>query len=165
MTDRLAAEQTIRSGYFDRNAFRRRSGDILVLKTGIAGLQFSDYSAEHSKKELEEELTPGTELFLFRDADNPADEWAIAVYTSEDQKLGYVTRFKNETIARLMDHGKVFHAYIDEPEEQKNRTTPERNMHRPRITQCRFRCIWRTRYKAIISRTACFSSIEHCFGC
>ena len=126
MSDKLAAEQTIRSGYFDRNAFKRRSGELLVLKTGIAGLQFSEYSAEHSKKELEAELTPGTELFLFRDADNPADEWAIAVYTSEDQKLGYVTRFKNETIARLMDHGKVFHAYIDEPEKQKKSDDPRK---------------------------------------
>ena len=38
-------------------------------------------------------------------------------YTSDDRELGYVTRFKNETIARLMDCGKVFHAYVDEPPE------------------------------------------------
>lgn len=72
-------------------------------------------------RELLDSLTPGTELHLFRDPDNEHDQWAISVYTTDDQELGYVTRFKNETIARLMDYGKVFHAFVDEqPEAPKD---------------------------------------------
>ena len=64
---------------------------------------------------LIESLLPGTELHLFRDTDNEHDKWAISVCTGDDRELGYITRFKNETIARLMDYGKVFHAFVDEP--------------------------------------------------
>ena len=108
-------EQKIRSGYFDRDAFTRKSRLILVLKTAIAGLQFHvDDNSEEGRKLLES-LTPGTQLHLFREPDNEHDCWAISVYTTDDRELGYVTRFKNETIARLMDEGKVFQAYVDEP--------------------------------------------------
>ena len=44
-----------------------------------------------------------------------SDEWAIAVYLDEDDKIGYITRFKNEPIARLMDAGKKFVATVDDP--------------------------------------------------
>ena len=78
-----------------------------------------------------ESLTPGTELRFFRDPDNEHDKWAISVYTSDDRELGYVTRFKNETIARLMDHGKVFHAYVDEqPDEPEDFATLRRTRAR-----------------------------------
>lgn len=65
-------------------------------------------------RELLDELKPGTELFLFRDSDNKYDEWVINVFASENREIGFVTRFKNETIARLMDYDKVFHAFVDE---------------------------------------------------
>lgn len=39
------------------------------------------------------------------------------MYYGEDDMLGYVTRYKNETIARLMDCGKKFIAIVDEPRE------------------------------------------------
>ena len=107
--------QQIRSGYFDRESFRQKGRTILVLQTAIAGLQFHVDENSDEGRRLMASLTPGTELFLFRDADNEHDRWAISVYTSDDKALGYVTRFKNETIARLMDCGKVFHAYVDEP--------------------------------------------------
>lgn len=109
--------QPLRSGYFDKDAFRRKGRSILVLKTAVAGLYFHVDQDSDEGRELMESLTPGTELRLFRDTDNEHDKWAISVYTSDDRELGYVTRFKNETIARLMDHGKVFHAYVDEPPE------------------------------------------------
>ena len=108
-------EQKIRSGYFDRDAFAQKKRWILVLKTAIAGLQFYvDDNSEEGRKLLDS-LVPGTKLNLFRDPDNEHDCWAISVYTTNDRELGYVTRFKNETIARLMDEGKVFHAVVDEP--------------------------------------------------
>lgn len=115
--------QPLRSGFFDKEAFRKKSRSILVLKTGVAGLRFHvDENSDEGRKLLEA-LTPGTELQLFRDTDNEHDQWAISVYTSDDKELGYVTRFKNETIARLMDCGKVFHAYVDEPPEPPKNAT------------------------------------------
>ncbi|MCD7845384.1 MAG: HIRAN domain-containing protein [Oscillospiraceae bacterium] len=86
----------------------------MVLKTGIAGLDFNIESDE--EREALENLTPGTELFLYREPDNKYDEWAISVYRTEDDKLGFITRYKNETIARLMDAGKRFVAVVDDPE-------------------------------------------------
>ena len=63
-----------------------------------------------------DEIIPGTELILYREPDNVHDELAIAVYLTENDKLGFITRFKNETIARLMDAGKKFIAVVDDPE-------------------------------------------------
>ena len=116
----------LRSGFFDKDAFRKKGRSILVLKTGVAGLHYHvDENSEEGRKLLEA-LTPGTELKLFRDTDNEHDKWAISVYTSDDQELGYVPRFKNETIARLMDCGKAFHAYVDEPSEPPKDATEYR---------------------------------------
>lgn len=128
MVDRqgLQQEKSVKSGYFNRDAFRQSGKLILVLKTGIAGLHFHVDENSDEGRELLKSLVPGTELHLFRDADNEHDQWAISVYTSDDKELGYVTRFKNETIARLMDCGKVFHAYVDEPPEPPKDDTEER---------------------------------------
>lgn len=106
--------QSLRAGFFNRDAFQQKTRTILVLKTAVAGLYFH-VDQEKDGQRLLESLTPGTELRLFRDTDNEHDRWAISVYTTDDRELGYVSRFKNETIARLMDQGKVFHAYVDEP--------------------------------------------------
>ena len=87
---------------------------ILVLKTGIAGLKY------HIKNDEEMEalanIAPGDELLLYREPDNARDEWAIAVYRTETDQLGYITRFKNEAVARLMDAGKKFVCIVDETE-------------------------------------------------
>lgn len=106
--------QTISAGYFNKDAFRKKEKLLLVLKTGIAGMQYYVDLESEEGKALVEKLTPGTELKLFRDPDNEHDEWAVSVYTGEDKEIGYITRFKSETIARLMDYGKKFVAYIDE---------------------------------------------------
>lgn len=103
------------AGFFRPDTFRKKEVQIKVLETAIAGMGF------HVEDEQEEEnlqkLVPGTELTLYRESDNQYDEWAIAVYYGEDDMLGYVTRYKNETIARLMDCGKKFIAIVDEPRE------------------------------------------------
>ena len=103
------------AGFFRPDTFRKKEVQIKVLETAIAGMGF------HVEDEQEEEnlqkLVPGTELTLYREPDNQYDEWAIAVYYGEDDMLGYVTRYKNETIARLMDCGKKFIAIVDEPKE------------------------------------------------
>ena len=97
----------------------------LVLWTAIAGLQF------HVNRESEEgaaflhSLKPGTELVLRREPENKYDHWAIIVETLDGKMLGYVTRYKNETIARMMDHGHQFEARIesiDDPKTEEART-------------------------------------------
>lgn len=118
--------QQMRSGFFNRDAFRQKNKTILVLKTAVAGLYFHIDENSDEGRQLMESLTPGTELYLFRDTENEHDKWAISVYTSDNKELGYVTRFKNETIARLMDYGKVFHAYVDEPPEPPEDATEAR---------------------------------------
>ena len=123
--------QTIRSGFFDREAFRQKSRSVLVLKTAVAGLYFHVDDNTDEGRVFLQTLTPGTELHLFRDTDNEHDQWAISVYTTDDRELGYVTRFKNETIARLMDYGKVFHAYVDEPPEPPKDATEARRTRTP----------------------------------
>ena len=108
------AEKPIRAGYFDEDIFQQKARQLLVLKTGIAGMQFHVDIESKEGKALLDSLTPGTELMLYRDVDNEHDQWAISVYTKDDRELGYITRFKNETIARLMDYGKKFTAIVDE---------------------------------------------------
>jgi hypothetical protein len=117
MADRSAQAQTqrMRAGFFDRDAFKQKTRSILVLQTAIAGLRYCVNEGEEEGVALLRTLTPGTELHLFREPDNAADPLAIAVYTAGGRKLGYVPHFKNETVARLMDQGKAFRAYIDEP--------------------------------------------------
>ena len=128
----------LRAGYFNRDAFRQKGQMLLVLQTGIAGLQFHVDRNSDEGRELLQSLTPGTELKLFRDPNNDHDRWAIMVCTTEGKELGYITRYKNETIARLMDVGKVFHAYVDElPEDDeieddsRRYPTPTENLRIP----------------------------------
>ncbi len=107
---------TLEAGFFQKNVFRKKGTQIKVLETAIAGMNFhvEDKQEEDNIKSLE----PGIELKLYREPDNEFDEWAVSVYFGEDDMLGYITRYKNETIARLMDCGKKFIAIVDEPREK-----------------------------------------------
>lgn len=103
------------AGYFDSSIFQKKAQRLLVLQTGVAGMRhYLDFESE-SGKALLEGLVPGTELRLYREPDNEHDTWAVAVYTADEQKIGYITRFKCETIARLMDYGKKLTAVVDDP--------------------------------------------------
>lgn len=110
------APQSFRGRMFRQDNAKPRENRILVLKTGLAGAKF------HIKSEAEREalqnIQPGTELLLYREPNNKYDEWAIGVYLTEDDKIGFMSRFKNETIARLMDAGKKFICVADDPDEQ-----------------------------------------------
>ena len=131
MADRQIRQEgtPMRSGFFDRHAFAEKRRMILVLKTAVAGLHYHVDSGSEEGRSVLEKLKPGTELRLFRDPGNEHDRWAISVYTSDDRELGYVSRFKNETIARLMVQGKVFCAYVDEPPEPpKDKTEARRTI-------------------------------------
>lgn len=121
----------ISSGYFKQDHFKDEGKMLLVLKSAVAGLHFHVDEKSDEGKALLEGLTPGTELMLYRDMDNEHDKWAISIYTKDDEELGYITRFKNETIARLMDYGKKFYAYVDEPPEPPKDSTERRRTVAP----------------------------------
>ena len=135
------APQSFRGRMYQRDNARPKEHRILVLKTGIAGLQFH-IESEEEQDELNA-ITPGTELLLFREPDNEFVEWAVAVHLTKVDKLGFVSRFKNETIARLMDAGKKFIGVVDEPEagnaaeeiaieeQRRGRRAPTENMALP----------------------------------
>ena len=96
----------------------------LVLWSGIAGIKFHVDLESVEGKTLLSSLKPGVEIKLVREPENKYDRWAIAIYTQNDEMLGYVTRYKNESIARLMDGGHTFHAFV-ENEKQTNFNVPE----------------------------------------
>lgn len=111
-----AAVEDFSGAFMGGNPFEQGEQLLLVLKTGVAGLNYCgiDPDAKEGKRFLKS-LKPGTELKLTREADNIHDRWAITVSTAGGKPLGYLTRFKNETISRLMDQGKRFVAVVDEP--------------------------------------------------
>lgn len=109
------APTSLRGRMFRQDISKDKEKRILVLKTGIAGVQFHVENEEEQK--ALDSITPGTEFLLYREPENEFDEWAIAVYLTENDQIGFITRFKNETIARLMDAGKKFIAIADDPTE------------------------------------------------
>lgn len=136
------APQSFRGRMYQRSdTYKPKEQRILVLKTGIAGLKY--YIENEEEQAALNAITPGTELMLFREPENEYDEWAIAVYLTETDKLGFISKFKNETVARLMDAGKKFIGVVDDPEVdsvakeivekemRKNRHAPTENMALP----------------------------------
>lgn len=126
------APQSFRGRMFQRDTSKPKETRILVLKTGIAGLGF--YIETEEERAALNAITPGTELLLFREPENEYDEWAVAVYRTEDDKIGFISRFKNETIARLMDAGKKFVGVVDDPEvDEAAKKIVEREQRRSRL--------------------------------
>jgi hypothetical protein len=80
--------------------------DIFLLETHVAGLHHYDI------KNLHEPLKVADVLQLFREPSNSHDELAIEVFTLSRQKLGYVPKFRNPVLARLMDAGKLLIAEV-----------------------------------------------------
>ena len=80
--------------------------DILLLECHIAGTTWRDLS------EVEYTLHAGDELTLHREPANEHDQLAIQVLTSDGAHLGFIPRANNETLARLMDAGKLLFARL-----------------------------------------------------
>lgn len=57
-------------------------------------------------------LSPGTKLCLERECENQHDRWATKVLTLDRQFLGYLPARKNQSVARLMDAGKIITAEV-----------------------------------------------------
>jgi hypothetical protein len=89
------------------------SKDILVLECIVSGTSFRKLDS------LEPSLVQAVKLELKREAKNEYDEFAVAFHFG-DQKVGYIPKTKNETIARLMDAGKAFFATIEAKEWEGN---------------------------------------------
>ena len=86
------------------------SSDSLVLKTYIAGTQYS------GAKKIADSIKEGNYLVFQREAKNPHDNMAIKIMDLDRNKLGYVPRAKNEVISNLMDAGKTIFGIIDKKE-------------------------------------------------
>ncbi|MEI6335253.1 MAG: HIRAN domain-containing protein [Methylococcaceae bacterium] len=80
--------------------------DIFLLETHIAGLRYYDI------KNLSTPLQLTDALLLRREPDNVHDDLAIVVLTVTAQKLGYLPKFRNPVLARLMDAGKSLVAEV-----------------------------------------------------
>jgi hypothetical protein len=90
--------------------FKAFEEDILALSSIIAGTSYLNL------KEIEKEIIlKESEIQLKRDPENTFDKFAILVLF-KDQKLGYLPKSKNQTIARLVDAGKQFYAKAIEKE-------------------------------------------------
>ena len=81
--------------------------EILSLECIVAGTTYIQNLDEIAKK-----IEIGQFLDLKREQENEYDNFAISIYNSQGDKLGYIPRDKNETIARLMDAGKWFYAKV-----------------------------------------------------
>jgi hypothetical protein len=81
--------------------------DILLLETHIAGLFAADIDAVTR-------LHQGQRLRAERELQNEHDPFAIALYTTEGVRVGYLPRSDNTLIARLMDAGKQIEARVSE---------------------------------------------------
>ena len=66
---------TLQVGFFQKNVFKKKGVQIKVLETAIAGMNFH-VEGEQDEQNLDE-LIPGTELKLYRDAENEFDEWVV----------------------------------------------------------------------------------------
>src|SRR4051794_40354696 len=73
--------------------------ELIVLECHVAGTSY------HNLDEIETQLNLNDRLLLIRESENEHDKFAVAIYTSRREKLGYLPRSKNETIARLLDAG------------------------------------------------------------
>ena len=101
----------------------------LVLWTAIAGIQHHVDLESRKGRKLLRSLEPGTELILRREPDNEYDRWAIRVETAAGQMLGYITRYKNETIARMMDHGHTFEAQVESIRHEESQESEQRKTY------------------------------------
>jgi hypothetical protein len=81
--------------------------DILLMETHVAGLFTMDRATLAT-------LRPGQSLRPQREPQNEHDPFAIALYTNDGVRIGYLPRSDNTLIARLMDAGKQIEARISE---------------------------------------------------
>lgn len=80
---------------------------LLLQQSPIAGFQYYDGEQLWDQFQLNQPLT------LQREADNPHDKRAVAIYWRH-QKLGYIPRRDNAAISQLIDRGETLRAHIQQ---------------------------------------------------
>ena len=91
----------------------RREAGVLLQVSPVAGFQY------HEGAKLWRRLRYSDALALRREARNPHDERAVAVYW-HDRKLGYVPRRENAAIAQMLDRGLSLRARVERLAESDN---------------------------------------------
>jgi HIRAN domain len=86
---------------------------ILVQSSPLAGFQY------HAGEALWQDMREGDRLALVREADNPHDANAVRVEW-RGQKLGYLPRAENRTVAAAMDKGEAIDARVAKLRQHKN---------------------------------------------
>ena len=89
------------------------SRELLIQESPVAGFQYHDGEAVWPR------LSLGDSLLLRREADNPHDRQAVAVYR-DDAKLGYVPRVANTAVSQMMDRGERLVARVERLRESRN---------------------------------------------
>ena len=87
--------------------------ELLIQKSPVAGFQYHDGEAVWPR------LSAGDALRLLREADNPYDRQAVAVYRG-GAKLGYVPRVANTAVSKMMDRGERLAARIERLRESRD---------------------------------------------
>ena len=85
--------------------------EIHLFDSYVSGTMFID------EKEVLEKLLPGQEVSLERET-NKFDENAVAFYTTDRKKIGYIPEEDNTIFARLMDAGKFLKGRIRSVEKE-----------------------------------------------
>lgn len=84
-----------------------------TIIVGIAGMQYQFDENSDIGKKIIEKLIPGAGILLIREKDNRFDKNAVAIYLKEtEQKIGYISRYKNKPIAELIDNDTKYVAFI-----------------------------------------------------
>lgn len=72
---------------------------VYLFETKVAGFNYY----EGKREEVARLLVPETELILVREPENEYDDKAVAIYTEQGNKLGYVPRSENHIPAAMAD--------------------------------------------------------------
>lgn len=84
-----------------------------AIIVGMAGMQYQFDENSDIGKKIIEKLIPGAGILLIREKDNRFDKNAVAIYLKEtEQKIGYISRYKNKPIAELIDNDTKYVAFI-----------------------------------------------------
>jgi len=86
---------------------------ILVQSSPLAGFQY------HAGEALWQEMREGDRLALVLEADNPHDANAVRIEW-RGQKLGYLPRAENRSVAAAMDGGEAVEARIARLRQHRN---------------------------------------------
>ncbi|MDQ7040264.1 MAG: HIRAN domain-containing protein [Rhodothermus sp.] len=88
-----------------RNAWQS-TRSVVLLETCVAGFRY------YEGPQVQHRLHAGQPLVLCRELTNPYDDRAIALYTTDGAKLGYIPRADNSVLAALLDQGASLQATI-----------------------------------------------------